>query len=80
MSTNLNEILATADWKELTPNLLYYGDKLISRCVWRGLVVITQPDGKVCVEGFGADDFLQESIDSSRYISTCWLVRLCKGI
>jgi hypothetical protein len=63
MSKNLSEILATADWKELTPHLLYYGDKLISRCVWRGLTVTAQPDGKVCVEGFGADDFLQESID-----------------
>jgi ERCC4-type nuclease len=63
MSKNLNEILATADWKELTPHLLHYGDKLIRRCIWRGLAVTAQPGGRVCVEGCGADDFLQEAID-----------------
>lgn len=63
MSKNLDEILGAADWKELTPRLLYYGDNLIRRCIWRGLAVTSRPGGKVCVEGVGADDLLQEAVD-----------------
>jgi hypothetical protein len=63
MSKNLNEIVAAADWKELTSRLLYYGDNLIRKCPWRGLSVNARPGSKLCVEGYGADDFLQEALD-----------------
>ena len=63
MAKTLNEILATADWKEITPRLLYYADKLIRRCRWRGLCVQAELGAKICVEGFSADDFVQDAID-----------------
>ena len=63
MAKTFNEILATADWKEITPRLLYYADKLIRRCRWRGLCVQAEIGTKICVEGFGADDFVQDAID-----------------
>jgi DNA-directed RNA polymerase specialized sigma24 family protein len=63
MSKNLNEIVEAADWKELTPRLLYYADQLIRKCPWRGITVTARYDSKLCVEGSGADDFLQESLD-----------------
>src|SRR3982751_978451 len=63
MSKSLTEILAAADWKELTPSLLSYGNSLISQRFWRGLPVTAGADSKLCVDGFGADDFLQEAVD-----------------
>ena len=63
MAKTFNEILATADWKEVTPRLLYYADKLIRRCRWRGLCVQAELGAKICVEGFCADDFVQDAID-----------------
>jgi hypothetical protein len=67
MSKKLNEILAAADWKELTRRLLYYADNLIRQSVWNGKVVIAKPGAKICVEGLGADDLSQEAID--RFLS-----------
>jgi hypothetical protein len=63
MQKTLDEIVAGADWKELTPRLLYYADKLIRRCPWRGIPVSAQAGSKLCVEGYGSDDFLQEGLD-----------------
>lgn len=63
MSDTFNQILAAADWKEITPRLLYYADTLIRRCVWRGLHVHAVAGTKVCVEGSSAEDFVQEAID-----------------
>ena len=63
MSKKLNEILAAADWKELTRRLLYYADNLIRQSVWNGKIVNAKPGAKICVEGLGADDLFQEAID-----------------
>jgi DNA-directed RNA polymerase specialized sigma24 family protein len=63
MSKNLHEILSAADWKELTPRLLYYADRLIRQCIWRGLPVTAVAGAKLSVEGLGADDVLQEAIE-----------------
>lgn len=63
MPQGLNELFATADWKELIPRLLYFADNLIRQSVWRGHVVTAKHGAKLCVEGFGADDVLQEAID-----------------
>lgn len=63
MPQGLNQLFAAADWKELTPRLLYFADNLIRQCVWRGQVVTARRGAKLCVEGFGADDILQEAID-----------------
>src|SRR4051794_6311274 len=63
MSPTFEEILAAADWKEITPRLLYYADNLVRRCVWRGLSVQAERGSKLCVEGYGADDFVQEAIE-----------------
>ena len=67
MSKTLNEIVAAADWKELTPHLLYYADNLIRQCPWRGLAVSAGRASKLCVEAFGADDLLQEALE--RFLS-----------
>ncbi len=63
MSDTFDQILAAADWKEMTPRLLYYADNLIRGCVWRGLRVRVERGSAICVEGFGADDFVQEAIE-----------------
>lgn len=63
MSDTFDQILAAADWKEITPRLLYYADNLIRGCAWRGLRIQAEHGSKICVEGFGADDFVQESIE-----------------
>ena len=63
MPQALNHLFAAADWKELTPRLLYFADTLVRQCVWRGHVVTAKRGAKLCIEGFGADDILQEAID-----------------
>lgn len=63
MDQRLDKILTTAKWKELTPGLLYYADSLIRNCPWRGLPVTSAPGGKLCVDGFGADDVLQLAVE-----------------
>jgi DNA-directed RNA polymerase specialized sigma24 family protein len=63
MSESFEQIIAAADWKKLTPRLMYYADSLIRRCAWRGLPVQAIAQTKVSVESFGADDFMQEAID-----------------
>jgi RNA polymerase sigma factor (sigma-70 family) len=63
MSKSLDEIVEDADWKELIPKLLHYGDMLIRKCSWRGIPVTARAGSKLCVDGYGADDFLQEAVD-----------------
>jgi DNA-directed RNA polymerase specialized sigma24 family protein len=63
MSDTFNQILAVADWKEMTPRLQYFADNLIRGCIWRGLRVQAASGAKVCVEGLSADDFVQEAIE-----------------
>ena len=63
MSDTFDQILAAADWKEITPRLLYYADNLIRGCAWRGLRIQAKHGSKICVEGCGADDFVQEAIE-----------------
>jgi len=63
MDEKLDEILTAAKWKELTPALLYFADSLIRKCPWRGVPVTALPGGKLCVDGFGADDVLQLAVE-----------------
>lgn len=63
MEKSVDEIVEDADWKELTPKLLDYGDMLIRKCPWRGIPVTAHSGSKLCVDGCGADDFLQEAVD-----------------
>jgi DNA-directed RNA polymerase specialized sigma24 family protein len=63
MQKSVDEIVKDADWKELTPRLLYFGEMLIRKCPWRGIPVTARAGSKLCVDGCGADDFLQEALD-----------------
>lgn len=63
MCESFEQIIAAADWKQLTPRLMYYADSLIRRCAWRGLPVTATSQMKLSVESFSADDFVQEAID-----------------
>lgn len=63
MQKSFEEIVENADWKELTARLLHYGDMLIRKCPWRGIPVTARAGSKLCVDGHGADDFLQEAVD-----------------
>jgi hypothetical protein len=63
MQKSVDEIVKNADWKELTPRLLYFGDMLIRKCPWRGIPVTARAGAKLCVEGYGADDFLHDALD-----------------
>jgi hypothetical protein len=67
MSKSLAEIVAAADWKELTPRLLFYAEKLIRRCPWQGIGITTGLRSEVSVEGYGPGDFVQEAIE--RFLS-----------
>lgn len=63
MDNDFDTILDGADWKEITPRLLAYADVLIRRCFWRGMRVSYNPGAKFSLDGFGADDFVQEAVD-----------------
>lgn len=63
MDDKFDNIVDGADWKGIMPRLLSYADVLIRRCFWRGMRVSYEPGAKCSLDGFGADDFVQEAID-----------------
>lgn len=63
MRERFEEIIAAADWKNLTPRLMYYADSRIRRCAWRGVPVQATAEHSLSVEGLSASDFVQEALD-----------------
>ena len=43
--------------------LLDYADRLIRRCFWRGIPVTAEAGARLSVNGWDADDFVQEAVD-----------------
>lgn len=63
MRERFEQIIAAADWKNLTPRLMYYADSRIRRCAWRGVPVQVAAEHSVSVESLSASDFVQEAVD-----------------
>lgn len=63
MHQTLEQALSAADWSMITPRLTNYADLLIRRCFWRGIPVTATAGARVSVNGWDADDFVQEALD-----------------
>ena len=63
MRERFEQIIAAADWKNLTPRLMYYADSRIRRCAWRNTLVQVTAEHSLSVEGLSASDFMQEAVD-----------------
>ena len=63
MHDTLEEVLCSADWQTMTLRLLDYADRLIRRCFWRGIPVTAEAGARLSVNGWDADDFVQEAVD-----------------
>ena len=62
MDDRLDEILNAADWRVFTPKLIAFARTQICRAFWRGLPVKVSSAGLPCLDGMGAEDFVQSAV------------------
>ncbi len=72
MDQQLCEILKTADWDRLVPQLEYFSDHQIRRCHWRGASVGVGTGGCALVDGKSASDFVNDAIEKLLAEDRCY--------